>query len=254
VFTATQLKRTLAEFKTTPETILANANPEGYREWPQERQDTAIEQLLLLRSGFDPGKIDGLIGPQTVWAYALFRASDPDALAEFKDEDKDTEPNIVPAESPWPRQAGTSMDKFFGDKGANQGMLTLPFPMRIAWDKDQTITRMKLNEKVIESAGRVFEKIASRFDARERERFGMDLFGGSLAIRQMRGGTDWSVHSWGCAIDFDPERNQLRWTKRKATLASPECTDFWEFWEEEGWLSLGRARDYDWMHVQAARF
>ena len=24
-------------------------------------------------------------------------------------------------------------------------------------------------------------------------------------------------------------------------------------WEEEGWISLGRARDFDWMHVQAAR-
>ena len=81
----------------------------------------------------------------------------------------------------------------------------------------------------------------------------MELFGGSLNVRRMRGGSAWSIHSWGCAIDFDPERNQLRWKKPKAVLSSAECADFWHFWEEEGWVSLGRARNYDWMHVQAAR-
>ena len=28
---------------------------------------------------------------------------------------------------------------------------------------------------------------------------------------------------------------------------------WWALWEEEGFVSLGRAGDFDWMHVQAAR-
>ena len=36
-------------------------------------------------------------------------------------------------------------------------------------------------------------------------------------------------------------------------LAQPDGETFWKLWEDEGWVSLGRARNYDWMHVQAAR-
>ena len=69
----------------------------------------------------------------------------------------------------------------------------------------------------------------------------------------MRGGTQYSMHSWGIAIDFDPERNQLNWGRDRARLAAADCVPFWDIWEAEGWVSLGRARNFDWMHVQAAR-
>ena len=68
----------------------------------------------------------------------------------------------------------------------------------------------------------------------------------------MRGGSAWSVHTWGAALDFDPENNQLRWNRSRARFARPEYERWWRFWEEEGFVSLGRARDFDWMHVQAA--
>jgi hypothetical protein len=69
----------------------------------------------------------------------------------------------------------------------------------------------------------------------------------------MRGGDRWSMHSWGIAIDFDPTRNSLHADHTQARLAQPDCNEFWRIWEDEGWVSLGRARDFDWMHVQAAR-
>ena len=253
MFTVTELRRKLNELRTTPEALLEKVNPEDWRDWAAGRTDVAVQQLVLLRLGFDPGAIDGYVGPQTTFAFALFKSRNPEALATFKDQDSGKKPLKGPAHSPWPKQSASSRDKFFGQKGTNQGSLKLPFPMRIAWAQEKTITKMTLNKKVIESAGRVFEKIASRYDAGPRARLGMDLFGGSLNVRRMRGGTAWSIHSWGCAIDFDPERNQLKWKKPRATLSSPECEDFWGIWEEEGWFSLGRARNYDWMHVQAAR-
>lgn len=253
MFTDALLKRKLDALKTTPDAILEKASPEGYRAWSPSRKHIAVQQLVLLRLGFDPGKIDGFIGPQTNFAFDLFKSRDPEALATFKDQDNGEKPLIAPQNSPWPKQSSAAMDRFFGPKGTNQVALKLPFPMRIAWDKQTTITRITLNKKVVQSAGRVFEKIAARYDDRARIRLGLDLFGGSLNVRRMRGGSAWSIHSWGCAIDFDPERNQLKWNRRKASLDDPECDDFWGFWEEEGWFSLGRARNYDWMHVQAAR-
>ncbi|MCB1809828.1 MAG: M15 family peptidase, partial [Candidatus Competibacteraceae bacterium] len=69
----------------------------------------------------------------------------------------------------------------------------------------------------------------------------------------MRGGSNWSAHSWGIALDWDPEHNQLKWMHDQASLASSDYDDWWRFWEEEGWVSLGRSRNFDWMHVQAAK-
>ena len=67
------------------------------------------------------------------------------------------------------------------------------------------------------------------------------------------GGRAMSMHSWGIAIDFDPAHNRLRWGRDRARLAGPDYRAFLDIWEAEGWISLGRERNYDWMHIQAAR-
>jgi hypothetical protein len=54
-------------------------------------------------------------------------------------------------------------------------------------------------------------------------------------------------------LDFDPSRNKLKWGRDKANLARPEYDAWWEAWETEGWLSLGRERNFDWMHIQAVK-
>ena len=151
----------------------------------------------------------------------------------------------------WPRQA--DVFRYYGQPGEHQTTLVLPFPMKVAWDKAHLIAKFSVHEKVHDSAKRCFARIADAYDEKKRAALGLDLWGGCLNVRKMRGGSSWSMHSWGIAIDFDPERNTLKWSKAKARLAKPDCVAFWKIWEEEGWISLGRARDYDWMHVQAAR-
>jgi hypothetical protein len=47
--------------------------------------------------------------------------------------------------------------------------------------------------------------------------------------------------------------NKLQWGRDRAAFASAEYDAWWRTWEAEGWVSLGRTRNYDWMHVQAAR-
>lgn len=36
-------------------------------------------------------------------------------------------------------------------------------------------------------------------------------------------------------------------------FCKPDYINWRECWEKEGWVSLGRQRNYDWMHVQAAK-
>jgi len=63
----------------------------------------------------------------------------------------------------------------------------------------------------------------------------------------------WSTHAWGIAIDWFPGQNKMHWDSRKASLAHPDLDAWWALWEQEGWLSLGRTEDRDWMHIQAAK-
>ena len=115
------------------------------------------------------------------------------------------------------------------------------------------LKRMTLHEKVAPSALRVLERVTQLYSSSERASLGLDMFGGSLNVRRMRGGTSYSMHSWGIAIDFDPERNALSTKKPQARLSHPDAVPFWVAWESEGWLSLGRSRNFDFMHIQAAR-
>lgn len=151
----------------------------------------------------------------------------------------------------WPRQR--QVRACFGAVGKNQVMLELPFPMKLAWDRRRLIRRFSIHKKAHDSAARCFARIAEAYDEKKRAELGIDLFGGCLNVRPMRGGGEYSMHAWGIAIDFDPARNQLKWNSSKARLARSDAEAFWKIWESEGWVSLGRTRDFDWMHVQAAR-
>lgn len=220
--------------------------------WTQERRILAAKQLVCTRDDIDAGAIDGLMGPATREAFADYaeRHGGPSAAIAARNAPP---PNVPPpaAAASWPRQ--DEAETFYGTPGASQVRLDLPFAMRIAWDPAKTVRRISVHQKVHASAQRAFAKIAAAFDERARAELGIDLFGGCLNVRKMRGGTKWSMHSWGIALDFDPDRNQLRWDSGKARLAGADARRFLDIWEEEGWLSLGRARNFDWMHVQAAR-
>lgn len=240
-----------------------------FNEWVQSR---------LAAHGFAPGPIDGVIGDLTTDAIKAFEqahglkvdgttdpvvvkalrapssAVSPKVMTGIPDRDNDDDPaiqkiNLVP--QTWPRQR--DVPGFYGAVGQNQTQIEIPFDMVLAWSTSTRVSRMTLHKKVAPSAERVLQAVAGIYSAKERQDLGINLFAGSLNVRRMRGGRAYSMHSWGIAIDFDSIRNQLSWHKPKARLSHDDALPFWKAWEAEGWLSLGRARDFDWMHVQAAR-
>jgi hypothetical protein len=227
-------------------------------------------QSRLTAHGYPCGLIDGDIGDKTIAALRAFQRSRKlpatgkadEATVEalrrsssngpgLPDRPASLSAGVMVQGSGWPLQG--DVPRFFGAVGTSQGHLDLPFPMKLAWDTRKTVTRITLHTKVIDSAGRAFGEIADAYSAKERADLGLDLFGGSLNVRRMRGGSAYSMHSWGIAIDFDPIRNQLRWKSPQARLSHSDAVPFWQAWEREGWVSLGRERNFDWMHVQAAR-
>lgn len=140
--------------------------------------------------------------------------------------------------------------RFYGAPGTNHMLMDLPYPMTY---EGKPVKRITINKKCADSAFAALSKIAVEYNASDRKALGLSIYAGCYNNRPMRGGTQLSMHAFACAIDFDPARNQLKWGRDKARLAKADCEAFWRAWEEQGWLSLGRARNFDWMHVQAAR-
>jgi hypothetical protein len=134
-----------------------------------------------------------------------------------------------------------------------EGYLTrieLPYKMRLSWERETKVRRMSCHKQVADNFLDVFNDLLNHYGLDEIQRLGIDLFGGCFNYRRMRGGTSWSTHAWGIAIDLDPARNKLRETSRTARFARPEYKPMIEIFDCNGFESLGVKKNYDWMHFQ----
>jgi hypothetical protein len=76
----------------------------------------------------------------------------------------------------------------------------------------------------------------------------LNISGGTFCYRLERGGSKLSVHSWGCAIDMDPQHNPFP-HKYNAALGMLD-TRFAAILERHGFTWRGAAGDDDPMHLQ----
>ena len=134
-----------------------------------------------------------------------------------------------------------------------EGYLTtilLPYPMKLAWDLDTKVSKMRCHKLAAEAFLNVFNDLLAEYGMKEIERLGIDLFGGCFNYRKMRGGTSWSTHAWAIAVDLDPARNKLKETAKTARFARPEYQKMIDIFYRHGFISLGVEENRDWMHFQ----
>lgn len=151
----------------------------------------------------------------------------------------------------FPLETEESLTAYYGHVGLHQRELILPYT-HYYWENNKPIQAFLCHSLVHDSLKRIFENVLMYYGAEEIRKLRLDIWGGCLYLRSVRGDQRFSTHSWGIAIDYDPINNQIGWKKDKALLARPEYDIWWKCWEDEGWFSLGRKCDYDWMHIQAA--
>ena len=128
--------------------------------------------------------------------------------------------------------------------------IQLPYPMRLAWDKKTSVTKIRCHKLIAEKLKLVFQDILTHYGLTKIQELGIDLFGGCFAFRKMRGGNDYSRHSWAIAIDLDPARKGLKTSWVKAQFSKPEYKPMIDIFYKHGFINLGKEKNYDAMHFE----
>lgn len=155
---------------------------------------------------------------------------------------------LMPTPNPWPISYQLTLKAFYGDPAKGQVVSRLK-PARVdglglRFDGKE-VNVVSAHTLCADSLARVLREIAGGPHASILSRYA-----GIYNHRPMRGGSSWSLHAYGAAIDLDPGRNGLHthWPTR-ATMP----IEVMEHFAREGWLPAGAFWSRDAMHFQATQ-
>lgn len=184
---------------------------------------------------------------------------------------KPVQPEPLPVVvTPTPRLLTTAeMLKYFGSPGDPDNMVTIttPYPLKIAWDKSKTTTRILVHKKVAQPLLNVMNELLQEYGLEELKRLEIDVWGGTYNFRPMRGlekryeaaikakkfdlaYTLLSRHSWASASDFNPEKNGLKTKWEDAQFSKPDYIKMNAIWYKHGFIGYGIERGNDGMHYE----
>jgi hypothetical protein len=203
-------------------------------------------QRRLRDMGLYDGDVDGWGGQSTMVALQS-------ALASPQTASVPSATPMPPAVPRWPSQ--DEVLAFYGPAGGFEctaGKVRPPIPFVLDWDRGAKVNVFSCHRKVEKPLNEIFKEAVAHYGESRFVELRLNSFGGCFNVRKMRGGDRMSMHSWGIAIDLDPSRNQLSWGRGKASFSRPEYEPFWKIVESKGGVSLGRTKNFDWMHFQFA--
>jgi len=128
--------------------------------------------------------------------------------------------------------------------------IKLPYPMFLNWKTKTYVNSIECHKTVAKQLIAIFTDILVHYGIDEIKKLQLDDYGGCFNYRAMRNGTSLSLHSWGIAVDLDPDRNLLKETSKTARFARPEYKAMIDIFYKHGFESLGREENRDWMHFQ----
>lgn len=159
----------------------------------------------------------------------------------------------------WPHESNVAeLDEFYGNpilqghenphwELANVAKLVPPYPMKFSWGAP--VEYLRFHKKCRDAFGEALLAIKKLYGTQaDIEAHRMHLTGGSLMVRLKRGSShEWSIHSWGAALDIDPQHNPFpaEWRPGFIPLEAAAC------FEKCGLIWRGANGDDDPMHFQA---
>lgn len=150
---------------------------------------------------------------------------------------------LMPKVSPWPKSDSASLIKFYGEPGDESNLINLPAPVPMRYGVRE-IKTIRCHRKVGDSLARALTEAYKSAPAF------VENYDGCFNFRKMRGGTSYSLHAWGAAIDLSAETNgnHTHWP-----TAATMPLSVMEAFAREGWLSAGAFWSRDSMHFQSTQ-
>lgn len=144
----------------------------------------------------------------------------------------------------------------FGKAGDDRNLITvtMPYSRRIAWDLKALTNKMQCHKLVAPVFQKIHTEILEHYGIEEIKRLEIDIFGGCYNFRKMRGGSDWSRHSWGIAEDLNPIKNGLKMNADKAQFAKKEYRTMMDIYYANGFINQGLEKGFDFMHFEFKEF
>jgi hypothetical protein len=218
------------------------------------RRTVGCVQAGLTQLKYAPGAVDGWNGVNTTEALNAFLYKTTNGREEII-ERRPLE-NFVSADAKRiPTQ--DEVDAVYGKPGpeikSRLVTLELPFKLRIDYNLRQRTNKIRVHQDCATQLERALLAVRAHYGEDDMQRLGLDRFAGAYAHRTMRGGTKWSMHAYGCAVDFYAEPNGLRTECPDALFCGAEYKPFLDIMEENEWLPAIRLWGKDAMHFQRAK-
>lgn len=113
----------------------------------------------------------------------------------------------------WPVDTTLAKMQFYGDfrqrSWASQNLVHIMPPFAMFYEKQPLVHGLLVHQKVADAMMAAFTEIWDKCDHDQAkvDATGASGYGGCFNIRQISGSSNWSNHSWACAIDLSPETN-----------------------------------------------
>ena len=157
--------------------------------------------------------------------------------------------SLFPAKNPWPKANQASLSAFYGAPGDENNLVSMTFPYPTFYGGKRVLST-RVNARCAASLLRVLNDIGTRYNNYPDVMEEAEDYGGIFNFRLKRGGTSYSLHAYGAAIDLDADDNTFRDTW---PLQSDMPLEIMECFAREGWISGGAFWGYDAMHFEATQ-
>ncbi len=159
----------------------------------------------------------------------------------------------------WPHEDNASLNAFYGNSRGSDGEASahweqlnlirwVPvYPMFYSDEERTPLKTMRIHKKCFNAFEAGFKDVLTTLGRDYIEKHRLNISGGTYCFRLQRGGSRLSVHSWGCAIDMDPQHNPF-----PHRYSGPPMIDekFAAILMRHGFCWRGAKGDIDPMHFQ----
>lgn len=154
--------------------------------------------------------------------------------------------SLMPSPNPWPKPDQASLRAFYGEAGDESNLTNIDVTgLGVKYD-GKTVNTVRCHKKIAKALLEALREVSVKNPEIVAK------YSGVFNFRKKRGGSTYSVHAFGAAIDLDPDTNMLKtpWPT-KATMPFEVMEAFARVGAKAAGAFWGEgATGYDAMHME----